>query len=148
MEKFSCSGPLWREFTSHRWIPHTKASDVELWCFLWSAPWIKGWVNSREAGDLRCHCAHYDVIVMCGQNQHYAFYDKKLMKTHLESLLNLILSFSVSVWTECGHNKMAATLQTTFFNALSRRKIAIFWCKISLKFAPEGPWTISLLWFS
>ena len=26
------------EFTSHRWIPLTKASDAELWCFLWSAP--------------------------------------------------------------------------------------------------------------
>ena len=24
--------------TSHRWIPRTKASDAELWCFLWSAP--------------------------------------------------------------------------------------------------------------
>ena len=26
--------------------------------------WINGWVNNREAGDLRCHGAHYDVIVM------------------------------------------------------------------------------------
>ena len=26
--------------------------------------WIKGWVNNLEARDLRCHCAHYDVIVM------------------------------------------------------------------------------------
>ena len=25
------------EFTGHRWIPRTKASDAELWCFLWSA---------------------------------------------------------------------------------------------------------------
>ena len=25
--------------------------------------WIDGWVNNREAGDWRCHCAHYDVIV-------------------------------------------------------------------------------------
>ena len=25
------------EFTGHRWIPRTKASDGELWCFLWSA---------------------------------------------------------------------------------------------------------------
>ena len=25
---------------------------------------IKGWVNNREAGDLRCHRARYDVIVM------------------------------------------------------------------------------------
>ena len=32
--------------------------------FLWSAPWINGWVNNREAGDLRRHRAHYDVIVM------------------------------------------------------------------------------------
>ena len=26
------------ESTGHRWIPPTKASDAELWCFLWSAP--------------------------------------------------------------------------------------------------------------
>ena len=26
--------------------------------------WINGWVNNREAGDLRHHCAHYDVTVM------------------------------------------------------------------------------------
>ena len=25
--------------------------------------WINGWVNNREDGDLRCHHAHYDVIV-------------------------------------------------------------------------------------
>ena len=26
--------------------------------------WINSWVNNREAGDLICHRAHYDVIVM------------------------------------------------------------------------------------
>ena len=26
--------------------------------------WINGWVNNREAGDLRHHRAHYDVVVM------------------------------------------------------------------------------------
>ena len=31
------TSPLCREFTSHRWISRTKASDTELWCFLWSA---------------------------------------------------------------------------------------------------------------
>ena len=35
---FSITGPLWRESTGHRWVPFTKASDKELWCFLWSAP--------------------------------------------------------------------------------------------------------------
>ena len=49
-----------------RWIPRTKASDVEFWCFLWSAPEysIKDWVNNREPGDLRGHRGHYDVNVM------------------------------------------------------------------------------------
>ena len=32
------TGHLCGEFTGHRWIPRTKASDAELWCFLWSAP--------------------------------------------------------------------------------------------------------------
>ena len=32
------TGPLCGEFTGHRWIPRTKASDAELWCSLWSAP--------------------------------------------------------------------------------------------------------------
>ena len=57
--------PLCGEFTGNRWIPLTKAGDAELWCFLWSAPWINGWVNNRKAGNLRRHRAHYDAIVMC-----------------------------------------------------------------------------------
>ena len=36
-EKIRVTGPLWGESTGHRWIPRTKASDAELWCFLWSA---------------------------------------------------------------------------------------------------------------
>ena len=35
---FRVIGPLCREFTSHWWISLTKASDAELWSFLWSAP--------------------------------------------------------------------------------------------------------------
>ena len=35
---FRVTGPLCGEFTGHRWIPRTKASNAELWCFLWSAP--------------------------------------------------------------------------------------------------------------
>ena len=61
---FPVTGPLCGEFTGHRWIPHTKASDAERWCFLWSALWINGWLNNHEAGDLKCQRAHYDVIVM------------------------------------------------------------------------------------
>ena len=35
---FPVTGLLCGEFTGHQWIPRTKASDAELWCFLWSAP--------------------------------------------------------------------------------------------------------------
>ena len=56
--------PFVRGITGHRWIPLTKASGAELWCFLWSAPWINGCVNNRDVGNLRRHRAHYDVIVM------------------------------------------------------------------------------------
>ena len=35
---FRVTSSLCGEFTGHRWILHTKASDGEFWCFLWSAP--------------------------------------------------------------------------------------------------------------
>ena len=31
---FGVTGHLCGQFTGPRWIPHTKASDAELWCFL------------------------------------------------------------------------------------------------------------------
>ena len=35
---FRVTGPWWWESTGHRWITLTKASDAELWRFLWSGP--------------------------------------------------------------------------------------------------------------
>ena len=35
---FHITGPLFGESDGQWWIPLTKASDVEFWCFLWSAP--------------------------------------------------------------------------------------------------------------
>ena len=35
---FWVTGHLCGEFTGDRWITRTKASDADLWCFLWSAP--------------------------------------------------------------------------------------------------------------
>ena len=35
---------------------------------------INGWVNKREAGDLRRDHAHYDVIVMYGQNLYVSWW--------------------------------------------------------------------------
>ena len=54
METFPCYWPVVRGVHRSPVDSPTKARDAELWCF----------VNSRDAGDLRCHGAHYDKIVM------------------------------------------------------------------------------------
>ena len=64
METFSelvaiCAGnsPVPGEFPAQK--PLTRGIDFSLICV-----WINGWVNNREAGDLRRYRAHYDVTVM------------------------------------------------------------------------------------
>ena len=61
---FRVTGHLCGEFTGPRWIPRTKASNAELWCFFFICVWINGWVNNRKPGDLRRYRVHYDVIIM------------------------------------------------------------------------------------
>ena len=57
MEIFSALlTPLWGESSGHRWIPPLM---FPLLCI-----WTNGWANNRNAGDLICHRAHYDVIIM------------------------------------------------------------------------------------
>ena len=51
-------GEFTGEFPSQR--PVTRSLDVSL-----ISARINGWVNNREAGDLRRHSANYDVTVMC-----------------------------------------------------------------------------------
>ena len=36
--------------------------------------WINGWVNDPEAGDLRRHRAHYDIIVMPDSSSYILIY--------------------------------------------------------------------------
>ena len=43
---FRLTDHLCGEFTVHRWIPRTKASDAELWCFSWLAP---EWRMSKQS---------------------------------------------------------------------------------------------------
>ena len=60
---FRVTGPLCVEFTGPGEFlaqrPVTRALMFSLIC-----AWINDWINNREAGDLRRHRAHYDVIVM------------------------------------------------------------------------------------
>ena len=59
---FRVTDHLCGEFTGHRWIPSTKASDAELFSLICAR--TNGWVYNGETGDLRRHHAHYDVTVM------------------------------------------------------------------------------------
>ena len=49
------NSPVTGEFPTQR--PVTRSFDVSL-------IWLNAWVNNHEAGDLRRHRAHYDVIII------------------------------------------------------------------------------------
>ena len=59
---FHITGPLSGEFTGHWWILLTKASKALIFSLIYV--WRNGCASNRHAGDLRCHCAHYDFTVM------------------------------------------------------------------------------------
>ena len=64
MENFPRCWPFVRGI--HRWPVNSPHKGP--WCgsvmFSLMYDWINGWVNDREAGDLRRHRVHYDVTVM------------------------------------------------------------------------------------
>ena len=70
-----CAGksPVSGELPAQR--PVTWCFDAFLFCV-----WINGWVNNREAGDLRRHRAHYDVIVMEPQ---FGIYNTRHISTNI-----------------------------------------------------------------
>ena len=84
---------LWRQLSTHSWswqahddvikwkhfpcyLPFVRGNHRSpvnsphkgQWCgalmFSLICTWINSWANTRDAGDLRCHHAHYDIIVM------------------------------------------------------------------------------------
>ena len=89
METFSallalCAGnsPVTGEFSSQR--PVTPMFGV-----LFDLRWINGWVNNREAGDLRRYGAHYDVIVMSIQQVGFMTYvnrERATCQTHVRNI--------------------------------------------------------------
>ena len=55
----------------HRWIPHKKTSDAELWCILWSAPWINGWASWWFETTSRSLWSHCNVSTWIGGRVEY-----------------------------------------------------------------------------
>ena len=109
---FRVTGLLCGEFTGHQWIPLRKASDAEARCFLWSALWINVWVNNREAGDLRRHCAHYGVIVMqVGSHQWFHMKRYWIRHYHIKALSTIFLISGKSTLHSWQSNKMTRNIR-------------------------------------
>ena len=60
---FRVTGPLWGEFTGHRWIP-SQGPVARSFAAFFDLRLHKRLSNNRGAGILRHHHAHYDVTVM------------------------------------------------------------------------------------
>ena len=73
----------------HRWpvnSPHKGQWRGPL-VFSLICSWINAWVNNREAGDFRCHLAHYDVIVMRSNPEGYG--KNRPVPNHNKTLQNV-----------------------------------------------------------
>ena len=112
------TGPLCGEFTGHRRIPRTKASEAELWCFLWSAL-NNSWADNGDAGGLRRNRTHYDVIVMMTQN----------LTNEKSTLVGVLLCNLTGICSGIGYlNQLWLIVRCTFQNKLLNKifKICIF----------------------
>ena len=113
---FRVTGPLCGEFTGHRWIPLTKASDAELWCFLIFA-WINAWVNHREAGDSRRHHAHYDVTLMVSERMVINYIGSKV--TNDLHPYKIYVNVSWNKWITLRVKTTSRLQQYTWFNMIT-----------------------------
>ena len=92
---FRVTGPLCGEFTGPGEFrgqrPVTLSFDV-----FFDLRLINGWVNNREAGDLRHHRAHYDVIVMTLYNFTY-WITKEQLEVRFEILFQYHVHMNIGV---------------------------------------------------
>ena len=88
------NSPVTGEFPAQR--PVMRSFDVSLIC-----AWVNGWVTSREAGDLRRHRAHYDVIVLWTKSA------KRFVDQERHHIAN-----------QWGLYRLADILQMTFWNSI------------------------------
>ena len=84
------TGPLCGEFTGH------KGQWREALMFSLVCVWLNGWVNNREAGDLRRYRSHYSVIVMSflciGQDRKLKFFHRKVTLLCITTTVTFLLN--------------------------------------------------------
>ena len=90
--------------------------------------WINRWVNNREAGDLRRHRAHYDVIVMCETER---------------SFLQALTAVDMTLLSASNDDKAAGL--TTFFSVFEE-EVMRYEREHLAKFCPFMGWNPSVVW--
>ena len=61
---FCLTGPLWGESTQSLVNSPHKGQRRGAWIFSFICTWTNRWGSNRDAGDLRCCHAHYDITAM------------------------------------------------------------------------------------
>ena len=126
------TGNLGGEFTGPRWIPHTKDQLRGALMFTLICARINGWVNTREAGDLRSHRTHYNVIVMYHSHHWYSLSTINDLKQY--TFIATVVSYSCyngeqlkfliySFWYEsslCRFKDEESTYRTIFLEMLGK----------------------------
>ena len=134
---FRVIGPMWGEFTGHRWIPLTKASDAELWCFFFdlrlnkrSGKQSKRMWFETPSRPLWRNCNDFSGLgISVGQNLafNYDSWDDAIQAWYDEvedfrygSTGGYVLHFTqVSGWTHLTRYKIVVVSQKTFSNLFS-----------------------------
>ena len=128
---FCVIGPLCGEFTGYRW---GGALMFSLIC-----AWINGWVNNREAGDLRRHRAHHDVSLIMSNH---------ILRKAINGVIYPCRYLShTMLLTHWSRDKIAAFFQTTFSSAFSCMKMLEFRLKFHWSLFLRVQLTIVRHWF-
>ena len=83
-----------------------------------SCAWINVWVNNREAGDLRCHRAHYDAIVISSYFLVISACAKPLFFLYFIQwfvVLDFRCSFNKMICLLYGHTNFIVNIPTTVY---------------------------------
>ena len=122
---FRATGHLCGEFTGHRWIPRTKASAAELWCFFYhrlnkrlgKQSWV-GWFETssrslwRHCNDnCRLACRKISLLLdLCNSSLSHIHYSDVIMS----AMASQITGVSIVCSTVCsGAHKKTSKLRVT-----------------------------------
>ena len=121
---FRVTGPLWGESTGQRWFALTKASDAELWYFLWCAKKK----TPEQAVQMSVICTPWRSLWR-NFNDPSGFLQWRLEIWHYQS--NPMLQESTNFWQPQQnpvHIMDCNTYQHIYIFGMIRGKPWIFWC--------------------